>query len=398
MSPLRELLEQPDLRWLVDKLCARLRRGQPLPAQVRLSSPNLSQRECVNRLFGRRPRGRVLTVDVGELERILVRAGHCESLAAALEECFGPLSRAYLERQTQKQLYEELFEQFIGRETRPHVRAWLVDLAQKGLLQRLSVDFIQGRALLQQALRVADQLPADGVALAELAAEVSGDAHALDRGRPLGTLCLRLADHLGGARGMSRRDLWTSAGVQVDEVSSSVLVLNLRASEPAFLADYLAAHAALGEPCRLTGRHLTRHKPSFACQPVYVCENPTVLAAVADKLGPRSRPLICCEGFASNAAERLLRLLSQQEVPLLYHGDFDWKGLAILNTLRKRHPIHPWRMGAADYRALDGGTVLEGEPVQADWDAKLAPAMLERGLAFHEEMLLATLVEDLTED
>jgi hypothetical protein len=45
---------------------------------------------------------------------------------------------------------------------------------------------------------------------------------------------------------------------------------------------------------------------SLACGPLaFTCENPDVIAAVADALGPACPPLVCSEGWPSTACLRL---------------------------------------------------------------------------------------------
>ena len=128
---------------------------------------------------------------------------------------------------------------------------------------------------------------------------------------------------------------------------------------------------------------------------VYVCENPTVVAAAASRLGASSAPLVAIEGQPKTAARLLLAGLARSGIRLLYHGDFDWAGLRIANLIMARHGAKPWRYRAADYLASNGGTRLEGEPVAASWDPELGPAMAREGRAVHEEQVLSELLSDL---
>src|SRR2546429_7545698 len=82
---------------------------------------------------------------------------------------------------------------------------------------------------------------------------------------------------------------------------------------------------------------------------VSVCENPSVIAAAAQRLGPRSLPLICTAGQPASAAQLLLDLLCRTGCRLRYHGDLDPPGIAIANMLMQRFAVDPWRMSAADY-------------------------------------------------
>ncbi|MGO4420697.1 DUF2399 domain-containing protein, partial [Streptomyces sp. MCAF7] len=60
--------------------------------------------------------------------------------------------------------------------------------------------------------------------------------------------------------------------------------------------------------------------------------------------------------------------------------------------------------GTADYEHLAARSqtegipqlALDGQPVSADWDPDLAPAMTALGVALHEEATLDLLVDDLS--
>ena len=128
---------------------------------------------------------------------------------------------------------------------------------------------------------------------------------------------------------------------------------------------------------------------------MYVGENPTVVAAAANRLGAAGAPLVCIEGQPKTAARVLLGRLVAGGIRLVYHGDFDWAGIHIGNLMTRRHGAVPWRFSTADYRAARGGRLLEGQPVAAAWDAHLAAAMVEMGRAVHEEEVLEVLMRDL---
>ncbi len=54
----------------------------------------------------------------------------------------------------------------------------------------------RGRNLLEHALAVIRELPVAGIPLAEVAASITGDSHALDLGQRLGTLVISYAARL----------------------------------------------------------------------------------------------------------------------------------------------------------------------------------------------------------
>ena len=189
--------------------------------------------------------------------------------------------------------------------------------------------------------------------------------------------------------------------------SSTVLVLNLILPGDGPAAATLAANAAAGLPARLTlgqvRHHLDTERSRSASTPgsVFVCENPTVIEAAAESLGPGAAPLICIEGRPSVAAILLLQELRNDGSQLRYHGDFDWPGVGIATTIIGLGAAS-WRFGAADYRE---GLISSSRPkplpsptgqVQTPWDHSLAQAMLDHRLAVEEETVMDGLIADLT--
>ncbi|MBL7515799.1 TIGR02679 family protein, partial [Frankia nepalensis] len=278
-----------------------------------------------------------------------------------------------------------------------------------GLLRRLAGDPAAAGALAGPLVAVLDGLPSPGVALGRLATTLAGDAHALDDGRPLATLALAGARVLagsgpaGGGSAAERRATWAAVGVHLDELSSTVLCLGLPGGPGSAAGRLLAVAHEAGEPCVLTLRQVTgrggeRADPGVGAGPVFVCENPAVLATAADELGRAAPPLVCVNGQPSAAVLGLLDALAAGGARLAYHGDFDWRGLRIANGLRDRVPWEPWRFDAAAYEeALDavGGGPLSGHPVDASWDPALRPALERRAVRLAEELVLPALLADL---
>ena len=212
---------------------------------------------------------------------------------------------------------------------------------------------------------VADVLAATGEEprrLAELAAALFRDPHALDRSTPLGRACVRSLElRRAVTEGGSYRDpledaqlwsaAWAGAGVICDAVSAQVLVLNLplTGNAPAVRL----CHAAPGEPVWLTLRSFRGDWGIAGGAEVFVCENPTVLEAAADRHGAASRPLVCTFGLPSQAAWELLTGLG--EVRCHVRADGDVVGWRIVKQLRDRLP------GALTWRMPEGCTAYEEE-------------------------------------
>lgn len=238
------------------------------------------------------------------------------------------------------------------------------------------------------------RLPGDGrpIRLAQLAADVLHDAHALDATTAVGRAVARLAAAVHGLPRPSRsgsewRAAWRSVGVACDTVSSRVLTLNLPLSGDSPAAT-LCANAS-GEPLWLTQRLLDQ---GFRCAAttVYVCENPSIVEAAADALGAQCPPLVCTDGIATTAATDLIAGLATN-CTVLVRADFDDAGLTVVDQIRAAAPTAQlWRFDQATYRQF--APPDRSEAIHAAADLRSA---IRVGGAVHEERLLDLLLDDL---
>jgi uncharacterized protein (TIGR02679 family) len=397
--------------WIVDRVQACLERGRPLPGRLRLTAPTDAQRDALERLTGRRPTAAdSISVEVAELERILHRAGIADDLGALVVALRGPVVDRAAAAAAEQQRWTEVHEALRAEAEQVHasLAVWADELAATGLLRRLAVDPDTASRLTGQALAVLRRLPTDAVPLAQLAATTLGDSHALDDDTALSTLVLRGIEAVTGLprrdpSAAERRALWARVGVLLDELSAPVLVAGLRPMGDGLLATTLRMHADAGEPCRITLRMLVRHPAdwsSWSGRQVLVCENPTLVAAVADRCGVATPPLVCTDGQPSGAVQALLGQLAEAGAALHFHVDFDGGGIRIGNLLVDRFGATPWRMGRADYElaAASAGRPLGAAPPEASWDHDLTGAIVAHGRAVHEEQLLDEFVDELARD
>ncbi|WP_246562412.1 TIGR02679 family protein [Streptomyces roseirectus] len=395
---LGRLLGDPGLGWLVERVRRRMERDEPLTGPVTLAAPSAAERAAAERLLGRAPgAGRSLTVRLDAVDAVLRRSGISPGgLAPAVTALTGPVPRLADVRAREASAWQDAYAPLAALP--PELADWAGRLRGDGLVRRLARTPPAARALLADAVTVLRALPAvPAVSLSAFAADLLGDAHALDDGTPLATLVhsgvRALTGFPDGSGAEWRREAWASAGLLRDALSSTVLTLGLRGT-PA-----LDWTTDAGEPAVLTLRQLTRTPPSTAPAVVHVCENPAVLATAADLHGPLCPPLVCLQGQPSAAALTLLRHLHARGSRLRYHGDFDWGGLRIAGTLLRHVPWSPWRYTTADYRAAAAAVPLAppltGTPTDAPWDPALAPALRELGLRIEEETVLDALLSDL---
>jgi uncharacterized protein (TIGR02679 family) len=416
---LHRLLGGESIAWLVQRARDRLEAGRPLAGTVTLTGATGEQRRAVERLTGRPPRsGTSLSVSLPEVDRVLRESGAAPGgLAEAVTLLTGPLRDRNRDRSDRAYAWTAAFaplnDAVAGRD---ELAAWREWLDATGIVRRLAPSPDVALVLLDQVAAVLRRLPSRDIPIGRLAAECCGDAHALDDGHPAGTLALSAVRALAGPpygadlSADSRRTLWASVGVHLDDLSSLVLCLGLPGDARTALGKVLTLFRQTGQPAVLTLRQLRCHYEALAAGLVRICENPVVIAAAADELGSRCPPLICVGGQPSAAAWRLLDLLVAGGAEFRYHGDFDWGGIRIANAVRQRviqgkSHWQPWRYDKDAYETavtavLDVRTAarlsrLAGEPVATPWDPDLAAVMTRHDVRIEEELFIDALLSDL---
>jgi uncharacterized protein (TIGR02679 family) len=410
---LTRLLGDPELAWILDRVRKRIELAQPLHGTVARRAATPAQRDAVARLFGRPPRAaRGLSVSLVELDALLRRSGaHSGGLAGAIVTLTGPVALRAQTAADEARAWSNAFSRIEATGAgRAGLAAWIGRIRTSGIVKRLSGNSPeQGRELLDALASVVAALPAlGGDSLSAFAARVTGRAHALDDGSPLGTLALGAARALAGLESAgpdespaeARREAWAAVGVLCDELSSCVLTCGLP-GDTLIPGSILAAAVNTGEPVWLTLRQLVRTPLRWdGVHAVLVVENPSVVSVAADALGSRCPPLVCTNGQPSAAAMVLLRALAAAGVTLRHHGDFDWAGVTIGNLLHRKLPIEPWQFDRFAYlRAVADHPCtapLTGLPVATSWDPGLGAAMCAAGRQVEEELVVAELLDEFT--
>lgn len=388
-------------RAVLDAVRERGRRGASLDVGTLRVSLDAPARADVGRVLGIRWETSGRAVSLGALERAL-RAAHGLGVRESVEALDGAPLVSRRERRAERDAAR-------GAERARAVEAMtaagmsediLAAWFEHPVVPRGGDGALETTARLLAGIWHALREGRTGARLAEVASAVVGDAHALDRSAPLGRAAVLLAALEAGVAYPGTpaewRRTWRTAGVFCDEVSSRVLVLNLplRGDAPAVA---LAA-AAPGEPTWLTLRSLAGSLEMPAGTTVFVCENPTVVEAAADRLGIACAPLVCTDGRPSQAVLDLLRALVAGGATLRARADFDAAGMGIVENLRGVAPgLVPWRFAVADYVEA-GGTAAdpggEGVPGRGERTAAaLRPEHLTN--AVHEESILDLLLADL---
>jgi len=405
----RRLADDPSLRpvWLAAHRRLEATGGEVTGAAVTLRDLADDERRAVDLLLASRRRAAAVRVSLPDLDALLrdrVGAGVVDVAVAAvgpLRDRPGERARAAsgLDARWAEAAAHAAVDQHAG------LGPWLAACRATGRVARLGQT---GHDELLRALDVLAHLPAApprprGV----LAAEVLGDAHALDDVQPCARLVLSALAHLAGdpqppGDAAARRDVWLAAGVLPDDVSSTVLTLGLRPVAVGPCTDAASRWADARVPLPLPLAAVVAESWSVGPQTVHVCENPSVLAAAAASL-EHPPPLVCVEGNPSLAVQTLLRQLVAGGATLRYHGDFGAGGIAIANVVIGRLGAVPWRFCAADHAealaALGAGAArlrpLPERVPDAVWDPALAAAIVACGVEVEEEHVLGLLLGDL---
>jgi len=405
---LRTYLSAPSLQPLWPVLRDRLERtGHAIRGTVTVNLDD-DGADRLSGLLGRPVRPGATQVKLAALDAALRSSPAERGLVAVVAELTGrPLRDKPAERDKaharREQLWAELDQLLAGHglAAQDWTRPWTDWLHRGGVLTRLPADQA-GQALAAAVGVLAKVLDVDQppTGIAELASGVTGDAHGLDDGAPAAALVLRgLAFALEvspPASAAERRVLWQRVGVSTDEISGTVITYGLRPPGTDRWSAMMRERADLGLVTHLTVHELRRAGGELTRpgEIVHACENPQVLQRFA--AAGINRPLACTSGNPAAAGSLLLG-----QAVVLYHGDFDWPGIAIARRIIEQG-AQPWRLGPSDYQEAverlpaDRRLMLTGRAETTPWDPGLSAAMTRANVAVHEETIVDLLLADLT--
>ena len=413
LESLNRALGTPETAWLVARTRARLESTGQVGGFVTKTVSSGAERTAAAKLLGQPVRaGTSVSVSLDALDRALRRSGIWPGgLASAIVALTGNVANPAVRSAEQSAWRQANHDLRVLAEGRGVLRPWVDTVVRTGALKGAVSEPGEVLSLTDALVAIADALPAGSESLSDFALRVTGDARALDRFMPLGTLAAGLAAQLGGSTseatpGSARwhRDSWTCVGVEVDDLSSTVITLGLPGGSSTPTARVLATMAAADQPVVLTLRQLSDHAVGHIPTEVFVCENPSLVSAAADLRGARGAALVCLSGSSSGAGVMLLQGLARGGAALRYHGDFDWEGIGIATNLARHVAWEPWRFASADYESAceRAGAesaaplpLLRGAVLPTPWDPALSDTMASARRKVDDEFNIDQLLNDL---
>lgn len=189
----RRRLEDPLYRGLWDAARARLERTGLVisnrPIKVDVSG---DARAAIAGIVGQSPAGaQPLSIRLDRLDAALSAGAAALGLLDLLERMDGPLVDRRARRAERDALVTTSWESLADHSAvmlHPHLQQWLGGLRSSGSALRVAGSVGGLEPVVRRALDVLAELPADGLPLAVFAADLTGDAHALDRATLLGSL------------------------------------------------------------------------------------------------------------------------------------------------------------------------------------------------------------------
>ncbi len=423
-APVRSYLDDPSLTALWAAARRRLERNRLAPIGTVQAQLDAEGAKRLGGLLGTRFEPGLRRIQLGALDAALrASAAQCGLVSVVSELTGRPLQDRMSAKEAQQTAWTALWQQLDADLTRAGlahagwIAGWLGELRSTGILTRAGIEAatnaLSSAVCTIAALANTPLHPPAGTGakavkhweLSELAAHTTGDAHGLDEGRLTSILVLKAVAAActlpSPDSAASRRLLWEQVRVSTDALSGTVMVWRLAPPGPHPWAQMMRTRRDLALVTHLTLQELRTAPDVVLTAPgttVHFCENPQILQAAARYGLPGT--LVCGSGNPSAAGWELLRRLIADGTDVLYHGDFDWPGVAIAARVI-RLGAQPWRMHAADYlNALaelpsDHLLPLAGDPVPTPWDPMLEATMTQRGLAVHEEAQLDQLLRDL---
>ncbi|MDO5416988.1 MAG: TIGR02679 family protein [Lachnospiraceae bacterium] len=248
----------------------------------------------------------------------------------------------------------------------------------------------------------------EGVRLAVLAAQTTGNPHALDRQSAAGTLLsCALCRRSGWGFPQNARlwkELYEKNGILVDALSSTIAAYGIHLETADGLHPAYEGYLQRKEPCVITLANLESVRRAYGeSKHIYIVENEMVFSELLEAVSSFPVTLLCTSGQPRTAAYQLFELLAGDGVRFYYAGDMDPEGLDIAERIWRSFPeqVHIWRMSRSDYeKAMSEEPIPERrlemlKNLTHPELRKTAEQILKHKKAGYQELLLEDMQRDI---
>ncbi len=390
--------------------------------KVILPQAQEAERKAIQKVLGKNMQPEKVCFSLQEFEAALQQTKFAPvSLKEVLDAYFGEEIRTNQEKTEQQRGKKEQFFTLLQKEYQQKdytdILCWLQQVREQkkygySLLMAEWHNSEEGALALVrnigEALKRVSSEKAEGIPLAVLGAEVTGNPHYFDRGSTAGALLMNALCSLTACEYPQNAYDWREAlfqhNIVPDEVSNTVITYGLHLTTETGLHPAFEGFCRMQEPGVLTLSTLKNVKRVYGeSDTVFVVENEMVFSHLVEKLRGGKVTLLCTSGQPRTAAIKLLELFAKEQVPIYYSGDIDPEGIKIADRIHGKFPkaIRIWRMGIQDYeKAISREEVSDRrlamlEAISCPKLQKTAQYIKERKKAAYQENLFMDLLTDI---
>lgn len=407
--------------------------------RVTLAGGTEGEKKALERFLGRAMEQGQIAFSLPEFEKALGETRYGDVLLKELlEEYFGEPMLGNQERRQQKKTRETEFWDGLEWETkaaekdvRSEIIGWIHEMREQKSLGYMVVmkEYQKSEESAKERIREivrcletsrslsgrerADGYRWKGVRLAVLAAQATGNPHALDRQSVTGNLLSYVLCRRDGSafpeNARQWKELYEKNGIWVDELSSTVAAFGIHLMTAEGLHPAYEGYWLRREPCIISLANLAHVRSAFGeSEKIYIVENEMVFSELAGQLSEYPVTLLCTSGQPRTAAYKLMELLCEgcEGTSFWYAGDMDPEGLDIAQRISSSFPgrVHIWRMSVKDYEKALSQEQVSGRRLEMMKNLvhpvlkKTAEKIRQQKKAGYQEMLLEEMAEDMKQN
>lgn len=391
---------------------------------VRLAHPSVEEEAAISTFFDRDYYNQsVMRISLAEFERQLQKKWSPTATLADLLESYFPNNIAPEAIKPQKNtdaLANQINEALIPAYKNTRAESWLAEVlanirqgykiwARKYLVS--PVETIEMFRIVSHAINNLPEANAKRMRLSEFSLAFANSHDAFSFHGIYGSLFLRALSHCYNENIAHTLEesisLYLRAGLMSNGLSSQVMVLGLNAKSGDGIPDPACSYySKINEPHILTLENIIRFEQIEAYnQKVFIIENPSICAALIDRIGNKSHTLVCPINGHNAAFMRLLEIIPSSTI-MYYAGNINYNSLALADKLYLKFTknFKPWRYSKSDYEKIleKNSTMLQDKKkdlsLHNETLASLLSQLRKKGRTASSMPLVPLFAEDILEE